>query len=170
MGCTNLLHHVLRPHAAYAAAYLDYVIIHSNSWAEHMQWVATVLELLTGWAHRQPIEVCSWTEGGMVSGVPLGYPSVGRHFSTHLTLSLLSCTLMLQAGGWGTFCPSRYRASTTQCCTSARSWPSTCLGTAQWKKSVWLSSGWLRLCSITCWGASSPSVWTMLPSSGGSTA
>lgn len=34
--------HVLCPHAAHAAV----CIIHSDSWQEHMQWVATVLELL----------------------------------------------------------------------------------------------------------------------------
>ena len=37
---------VLRPHAAYAAAYLDDVIIHSNTWAEHVRQVAVVLESL----------------------------------------------------------------------------------------------------------------------------
>ena len=37
---------VLRPHAAFAAAYLDDVIIHSNSWAQHMQHVGAVLESL----------------------------------------------------------------------------------------------------------------------------
>lgn len=30
--------------AAYAAAYMDDVIIHSNNWAEHVQRVAMVLE------------------------------------------------------------------------------------------------------------------------------
>jgi len=37
---------VLRPHAAYAAAYLDDVIIHGTTWAEHVQWVGAVLESL----------------------------------------------------------------------------------------------------------------------------
>ena len=34
---------VLRPHAAYVAVYLDDVIIHSDTWAEHVQQVAAVL-------------------------------------------------------------------------------------------------------------------------------
>ena len=42
----RLMDRVLRPHAAYAAAYLDDVIIHSNSWAEHMQQVGAVLSSL----------------------------------------------------------------------------------------------------------------------------
>ena len=37
---------VLRPHAAFAAAYLDDVIIHSDSWAQHLRHVAVVLESL----------------------------------------------------------------------------------------------------------------------------
>ena len=42
----HLMDRVLRPHAAYAAAYLDNVIIQSGGWAEHMQPVAAVLESL----------------------------------------------------------------------------------------------------------------------------
>ncbi|TKS64962.1 Retrovirus-related Pol polyprotein from transposon 412 [Collichthys lucidus] len=42
----RLMDRVLRPHSAYAAAYLDDVIIHSNTWAEHVQQVAAVLESL----------------------------------------------------------------------------------------------------------------------------
>jgi len=57
---------MLRPHAAYAPAYLDDVTIHSTTWAKHVQRVGV------GGAYGQPGEVCSWTEGGMVSGVPLG--------------------------------------------------------------------------------------------------
>ena len=41
-----LMDRVLRPHAAFAAAYLDDVIIHSNSWAQHMRHVGAVLESL----------------------------------------------------------------------------------------------------------------------------
>ena len=37
---------VLRPHAAFVAAYLDDVIIHSDSWAQHLRHVASVLESL----------------------------------------------------------------------------------------------------------------------------
>ena len=40
----RLMDRVLRPHAAFAAAYLDDVIIHSNSWAQHMRHVGAVLE------------------------------------------------------------------------------------------------------------------------------
>ena len=42
----RLMDRVLRPHAAFAAAYLDDVIIHSNSWAQHMRHVGAVLESL----------------------------------------------------------------------------------------------------------------------------
>ena len=42
----RLMNRVWRPHAAYSATYLDDVIIHSNSWAEHVQQVAAVLESL----------------------------------------------------------------------------------------------------------------------------
>ena len=37
---------VLRPHAAFAAAYLDDVIVHSDSWAQHLRHVVAVLESL----------------------------------------------------------------------------------------------------------------------------
>ena len=61
------------PHAAYADAYLDDVIIHSGTWAEHVRQVAAVARVTeAGGAHGQSEEVCSWTEGGTVSGVPLG--------------------------------------------------------------------------------------------------
>jgi len=51
---------VLRPHK-YAAAYLDDVIIHSDTRPQHLRWVAAVLDSL-----RQARRY------GMVSGVPLG--------------------------------------------------------------------------------------------------
>jgi len=63
---------VLCPHAAYAAAYLNYVISHSNTSVEHVQRVSSAWVDEVGWSHHQPEEVCSWTEGGTVSGVPLG--------------------------------------------------------------------------------------------------
>ena len=64
---------VLRPHAAYATAYLDDVIIHSDTWAGHVRQVAVVLESLRqAGLTANPEEVCSWTEGGTVSGVRLG--------------------------------------------------------------------------------------------------
>ena len=34
---------ILRPHSAYAAAYLDDVIIHSETWEQHVQHVGAVL-------------------------------------------------------------------------------------------------------------------------------
>nr|XP_010769589.1 PREDICTED: uncharacterized protein LOC104945589 [Notothenia coriiceps] len=42
----RLMDRVLRPHSAYAAAYLDDVIIHSETWEQHMQQVGAVLESL----------------------------------------------------------------------------------------------------------------------------
>ena len=41
-----LMDRVLSPHAAFAVAYLDDVIIHSNSWAQHVRHVGAVLESL----------------------------------------------------------------------------------------------------------------------------
>ncbi|XP_060937796.1 uncharacterized protein LOC133014546 [Limanda limanda] len=37
---------VLRPHQAYAAAYLDDIVIHSTSWENHLQHLAAVLQAL----------------------------------------------------------------------------------------------------------------------------
>ena len=42
----HLMDRVLRPYAAFAAAYVDDVIIHSDSWAQHLRHVAVVLESL----------------------------------------------------------------------------------------------------------------------------
>ena len=42
----RLMDRVLRPHAEYAAAYLDDVIIHSDTWPQHLRRVAAVLESL----------------------------------------------------------------------------------------------------------------------------
>lgn len=65
---------VLWLHAAYAETYLDDVILHSNTSADHVQRVAVVLESLkqAGRPQGQTKEVCSWIEGGTVSGIPLG--------------------------------------------------------------------------------------------------
>lgn len=37
---------VLRPHQAYVAAYLDYIIIYSNDWQRHVQCLRAVLRSL----------------------------------------------------------------------------------------------------------------------------
>lgn len=37
---------ILRPHAAYAAVYLDDIIIYSNDWQRHMEHVRAVLRVL----------------------------------------------------------------------------------------------------------------------------
>uniref|UniRef100_A0A671TSD1 ribonuclease H n=1 Tax=Sparus aurata TaxID=8175 RepID=A0A671TSD1_SPAAU len=42
----RLMDRVLRPHSAYAAAYLDDVIIHSEAWEQHVRQVGAVLEAL----------------------------------------------------------------------------------------------------------------------------
>ena len=34
---------VLWPHVEYSAAYLDDVIIHSDTWQQHIQWMAALL-------------------------------------------------------------------------------------------------------------------------------
>ena len=42
----RLMDRVLRPHAAYAAAYLDEIVIYDDEWGQHVQRVATVLQSL----------------------------------------------------------------------------------------------------------------------------
>ncbi|KAI7813488.1 hypothetical protein IRJ41_018565 [Triplophysa rosa] len=42
----RLMDRVLRPHATYAAAYLDDIIIHSNDWQRHMEHLRAVLRAL----------------------------------------------------------------------------------------------------------------------------
>ncbi|XP_056605021.1 uncharacterized protein LOC130421252 [Triplophysa dalaica] len=42
----RLMDRILRPHAAYAAAYLDDIIIYSNDWQRHMQHLRAVLSSL----------------------------------------------------------------------------------------------------------------------------
>uniref|UniRef100_A0A8C2BR64 Gypsy retrotransposon integrase-like protein 1 n=1 Tax=Cyprinus carpio TaxID=7962 RepID=A0A8C2BR64_CYPCA len=44
----RLMDKILRPHAAYAAAYLDDIIIFSNDWQRHMQHLRAVLRSLRG--------------------------------------------------------------------------------------------------------------------------
>ncbi|KAL0192088.1 hypothetical protein M9458_010384, partial [Cirrhinus mrigala] len=45
---------ILRPHQAYAAAYLDDVVVHSEAWEDH-------LDPLAGWTNRQPPQMTSST-------------------------------------------------------------------------------------------------------------
>ncbi len=62
-----------RPHTAYAAAYLDDIIIYSQDWAAAYGALREVLRALRGrGANGQPKEVCDWAGGGSLSGVPLG--------------------------------------------------------------------------------------------------
>ncbi|MPU87958.1 hypothetical protein FVB03_26975 [Escherichia coli] len=82
---------VLRPHAAYAAAYLDDVIIHSTTWAEHVRRVDAVLGSLrrAGLTANPGKCAVGRTEGGTVSGVPLGgwaSASSGRQDSGNCSL------------------------------------------------------------------------------------
>ncbi len=44
----RLMDRILRPHAAYAAAYLDDIIIYSNDWQRHMEHLRAVLRALRG--------------------------------------------------------------------------------------------------------------------------
>ncbi len=48
----RLMDKVLRPHSAYAAAYLDDIIIHSNDWQRHMEHLRAVLRAAGRRAHR----------------------------------------------------------------------------------------------------------------------
>ena len=55
------------------------MIIHSDTWPQHLQWVAAVLKSLI---HCQSEEVCNCSEEGTVYGLPLGRPknaSVSRY-------------------------------------------------------------------------------------------
>ena len=64
---------MLRPHAAFSAAYLDNVIIHSDSWAQHLRHVAAVLEALRHAGLTANPKKCTIGQGGgTVFGVPLG--------------------------------------------------------------------------------------------------
>ena len=54
---------VLHMLTAYAAAHLDDVIIHSDSWAGHMQWMAMVLEPLRQTELTANPKKCSWYVG-----------------------------------------------------------------------------------------------------------
>ena len=42
----RLMDRVLRPHRQYAAAYLDDIVIHSQTWEEHGPWVEAVMQAL----------------------------------------------------------------------------------------------------------------------------
>ncbi len=69
----RLMDKILRPHTAYAAAYLDDIIIYSQDWQRHMVHLREVLRALRGSAaNGQPKEVCDWVGGGSISGFPLG--------------------------------------------------------------------------------------------------
>ncbi len=69
----RLMDKVLRPHSAYAAAYLDDIIIHSNDWQRHMEHLRAVLRSLrVAGLTSNPAEVSNWAGGVTVSGLPLG--------------------------------------------------------------------------------------------------
>ncbi len=62
----RLMDKVLRPHSAYAAAYLDDIIIHSNDWQRHY---GTIYARSWGRCGRpgsrhKPAEVCNWAGRG----------------------------------------------------------------------------------------------------------
>lgn len=65
---------VLRP---YAAAYLDDVIIYSDMWAEHVWWVAAILESLRQAGLTANLKKCA--VGRIVFGVPLGVPKLAGY-------------------------------------------------------------------------------------------
>ncbi len=44
----HLMDRILRPHTAYAAAYLDDIIIYSNNWQRHMEHLLAVQRALRG--------------------------------------------------------------------------------------------------------------------------
>ncbi len=67
----RLMDQVLRPHQAYAAAYIDDIIIYSDN-AAYAKFKSGPEITACGWAHSQLEEVCNWTSGGTVFGVPLG--------------------------------------------------------------------------------------------------
>ena len=60
----------LRPHRAYAAAYLDDVVIHSEDWDSHLPKVQAVLDSIweAGFT-ANPKKIYPWVRRGKVSGV-----------------------------------------------------------------------------------------------------
>ncbi len=62
----RLMDKVLRPHSAYAAAYLDDIIIHSNDWQRHMEHLHAVLRSLRVaglTATRGSVQLGGWRYG-----------------------------------------------------------------------------------------------------------
>ncbi len=68
----HLMDKILRPHTAYAAAYLDDIIIYKSGLAAAYGAPAGTESAERGTANGQPKEVCYWACGGSVSGFPLG--------------------------------------------------------------------------------------------------
>ncbi len=64
---------LLRPHQSYAAAYLDDVVVHSESWEEHLAQLRRVLlELRRAWTDRQLPQVSPGPLRGEIPGLPGG--------------------------------------------------------------------------------------------------
>ncbi len=86
----RLMDKVLRPHSAYAAAYLDDIIIHSNDWQRHMEHLRAVLRSLRvagltgegGWAGlRGSVQLGGWRYGIWAPTLVMGrcIPKLTRH-------------------------------------------------------------------------------------------
>lgn len=61
---------ILRPHHTFAVTYLDDVVIHAETWEEHLTPLHSTPEspvgAQKGWTHSQPEEVPSGTHRSMV--------------------------------------------------------------------------------------------------------
>ena len=60
---------LLRPHQAYAAAYIDDIIIHSASWDIHLTPMGGPGGAKEGRPHRPPSQVSLGTRGGLLPGL-----------------------------------------------------------------------------------------------------
>ncbi len=56
----RLMDKILRPHTAYAAAYLDDIIIYSQDWQRHMVHLREAESAEGSGTNGQPKEVCDW--------------------------------------------------------------------------------------------------------------
>ena len=63
----RLMDQVLRPHAEYAAAYLDDVIIHSDTWQQHIQRVVASVRVTEGGRGSWPTQIGVRLDGGRYS-------------------------------------------------------------------------------------------------------
>ena len=70
------------------AAYLDDIVIYSNSWEDHICHISTVLEITPGQAHYKTQEVPVWYEG-----MYLTRPCCGRWYGKPQSAKVIAAAL-----------------------------------------------------------------------------